>query len=215
MSYLLYYREEEERQPDLHAAKATPEEVLVAVRKLDRHFLPKDSWSTEVRFTSGSRVSHCAGREIVFNRDVLTWLLVAHEFAHRWHARRKHEQALKIRLVELPYELLRPDVTAKLSRLNKQRSHGKQHARLVDRACDYIRKLGWHTGNIAHELALKDERAVQREKLAACPPPIDFRIDKRREQVKRLERKIKALATRLKRAKRSLGALERSKTKQT
>ena len=63
MSYLLYYHEEEERQPDLHAAKATPEEVLIAIRKLDRHFLPKDSWSTKVRFTSGSRVSRCAGRE--------------------------------------------------------------------------------------------------------------------------------------------------------
>jgi predicted RNase H-like nuclease (RuvC/YqgF family) len=67
---------------------------------------------------------------------------------------------------------------------------------------------------LAHELALGEDaqrqRVVVRERVAACTAPIELRIQKREQQVKRLSTKIKALTTRLKTANRSLASLRRS-----
>jgi hypothetical protein len=189
MAFLRYYTDERERHPILHRTRCTEEEAVVAVRKLHRHFLGDDGGAqpTEVVFTSGNRSSHAGyGRTITLNRDALTWLLVAHEFAHRWDSRRFHRG--------LP---------------SGSGWHDRHHARLVTRVCRYIERKGWHTGAIAHDLALAHEREQQRQARAACPPPLDARIEKRRQQVKRLTTKIKGLTTRLRSAQRSLRALER------
>lgn len=149
----------------------------------------------EITFTHGRRHS-CAGyHEININTDWSDWLVVAHEVAHTYY-RRKY--AFETR--------------------QGHNHHGRAHARIVDRFCAWIVEQGWHLGALAHEVALAEiEQArqhLQRERVAACPPPIEARIAHRQEQVRRLERKIKALTTRLKSARRSMGALERVKAKQ-
>jgi hypothetical protein len=88
------------------------------------------------------------------------------------------------------------------------RPHSKVHARIERKLRAWAIKNGWMNG------------ALKKAELPPIPPPLiaDIRakkIEKRQRQIKGLERKIKALTTRLKRAKRSLGALERYAAKPT
>ncbi len=216
MADLLYYREENERQPEMHAARCSPEEAVAAMARLDRHFLKvRKPWFTRVEFTSGNRMSRQEGQTITLNVQGLSWLLVAHEFAHRWHGQRVQLQIRKLS-ERHPFGVTRPPGVAKrIERLRRQRAHGRHHARLVDRVCAYIAAKGWDKGELAHPIALKLHRERTREARAACPPPIDARIAHREAQVKRLETKIRGLTTRLKKAKRSLGALQRSAPRRT
>lgn len=213
MSDLKYYRDENERHPLLHCTTCSTDEAKEATRRLWRHFakakrvrrwdeklrevrLVRDkSLEPDVRFTSGNRLSNYkqySGRiTLNTNRAYLNWLTVIHEAAHAIdHLREKQGR-----------------------RSSEARWHSKYHAALVDRLAAYVVELGWHTGNLAHELALRQDRGIERAKSAARGPSLEERIAHREEQVARLEKKIRALTTRSKTAKRSLAALRRSKAK--
>lgn len=82
-----------------------------------------------------------------------------------------------------------------------ERPHSRTHARLEMKLAKEVIRRGWLGG------ALKPA-----PKPAPVPKP-DDRIERRQAQVARLERKIKALTTRLQKARRSLAALERAKSK--
>jgi len=88
-----------------------------------------------------------------------------------------------------------------LHRASTGENHSKDHARLELRMRKEVLRRGWLDGR------LKDKGRVK-----VPPSPID-KIQKRRDQIIRLERKIKGLTTRLKTAKRSLSALERNQKK--
>lgn len=191
MPYLKCYEEEAERWPQLSYpnGRCSSEEAEVVVRKLTRHFrLPS---ALTVYWTSGRNYSRAFYRAVVLNVDHLNYRIVAHEFAHSWASQGGYQGKWE----------------------KQKRPHGRLHRKLTDRVCRYIIKQGWHEGVLAHGLAVVGLRRKEAERAAAQPPPLDARIAKRQEQVKRLERKVKALTTRLKRAKRSLSALERRAAK--
>jgi len=210
MPHLKYYDNEAKRWPQLYATKLTPEEALIAVAKLVRHFGTPDC---AVQFTSGSRISKGFSNRILLNVDCLNWLLVAHEFAHFWDGRHDEErriQAIRQTQISLgrPQDQLTPLPPP-------HRPHDKFHARLVDRACRYIVKQRWNLGEIAHGLALKKEHVEEKVRLAAKPPPIEVKIAKREEQIARLTKRIKSLTTRRQSAERSLAVLRRFQAKRS
>lgn len=122
MPYLKYYAEERKRQPELAVAECSITEVERAIKKLSRHFKER---LPAIRYTRGNRYSRASYGTwydtLTFNTDHLTWLLVAHEFAH-----------------------------VMIHKING-RGHCKQHARAVDRVCRYIVKKGWDKGALIPE----------------------------------------------------------------
>jgi hypothetical protein len=146
----------------------------------------------DVRATSGNRTSRGGEHRIKINMDYASWRLVAHEVGHTYQMRN-----------------LSPERRG-------SRWHCKAHARLVDRFCRWILAQGWKEGTLAHELALAEQtrRSAPPERSAATPPPLEYRIAKREAQVKRLTTRVRSLTTRLKRARRSLAALIRSRDRQ-
>ena len=82
MSYLLYYKEENERHPVTHAARCTPAEAAEAVKRLWLTFAGRKARQPAVQFTSGNRSSRAGRGSVTLNRDHLNWLLVLHELAH-------------------------------------------------------------------------------------------------------------------------------------
>jgi hypothetical protein len=184
-----FYGDENERWPELHAAKVLGrEEVELGIRRLAREFgLPLRG--VHIEFTSGNRHSRAGRRRIRINMDFANWLLVAHEVGHTYWFTKYH------------------------ARREGRRSHGRQLAKIIDRFCEWITTQGWAHGALAHELALQEVSFEQEERAAATPPPIESRIARREAQIARLERRIKALTTRVKRAKRSLAALLRVREK--
>lgn len=203
MSYLKYYADENARHPLFHKTRCSKDEVLEAIRRLWLHFAGRKALkffsggvlytSPKVGWTSGNRVSCANLYSITLNTDGLNWLLVLHELAHSLdHLREKQGR-----------------------RSSETVWHSKHHQRWVDRLVAYVTDLGWLTGNLAHELALRDVAAATRKKLAARGPSIDERIAHREEQVARLEKKVRALNTRIKTAKRSLTALRISARKRS
>jgi hypothetical protein len=208
MTWLKYYEEERQRLPEMHATRCSPGEAQEAIRRMARHFkVPVRT----VEFTSGHRSSRAFGSyRIVFNAEALSWRLVAHEFAHCWHS---VDRRARVQRAGGP-------LTPRGQRIEKERAHGKRHAKLVDRAVAYIVKKGWHAGVLqAKQNELATRRAARAAKLAT-PPTLEERqvlrekrIAKREEQAARLERRIKSLTTRLKKARRSIGALRRAQAK--
>ena len=199
---LVYYRAEEERHPVAHKVIASKGEAAIAVRRLWLHFAGRKAMRIlldgEVRrtpiveFTSGNRNSAAFGtHRIVFNVGHLSWLLICHEVAHALDDLRRRQGR----------------------RAERHIHHGKHHARWTDRLVAYVSELGWTRGELAHEIAMAEIAEAERVRKAACGPSLEQRIERRREQVARLEKKIRALTTRQKTAKRSLAALERSKVK--
>ncbi len=85
----------------------------------------------------------------------------------------------------------------------EDRPHSKKHARLEVKLRKYAIKHGWLTGSLRRHEKPEAPASTKDEARAKL-------IERRRAQVIRLERKIKALTTRMKKAKRSLGALERA-----
>lgn len=195
MPHLKFYAEERERHKDLGYpnGRCTPEEAELGIKRLTRHY--KVGCLVGVRWTSGNRYSRAGyggfRSAITLNTGNLNWLLVAHEFGHILATARRES-----------------------GKVDFKRAHGSVLERYIGRICRYIVKTGWTQGALAHGLALKSERQEARQLMAACPPPIEARIAHREEQVKRLERKVKALTTRLRKARRSLGALQRSARKE-
>lgn len=195
MSYLKYYEDENARHPVMHAAKCRPVEAEHALRRLWVHFATRKAPLFRLCFTRGNRRSvYKWSHVIILNTDHLNWLLVLHELAH---ALDRHRQRQGRRSSEHIW-------------------HGRHHAAWVDRLVAYVEAEGWHTGNLAHELALREGAQLEREREAAKPASPDERIEARRLQVLALEGKLrklaskqKALETRRKRALRSLRTLER------
>lgn len=211
MADLKYYDDENARHPVLHKAKCTPAEAEEAIKRLWTKFAGrkaltelgyvitwKNPWTPSehikyplVRFTSGSRHSRASMTRITLNRDVLTWLLVIHELAHSLdHLREKQGK-----------------------RSSEHRWHSKHHARWVDRLAEYITAEGWPSGNLAHELALKEAGTRERAREASKPPERSARIAHKEALVARLEKKVKALTSRIKSHKRSIAALKRAEAK--
>jgi hypothetical protein len=188
MAHLKYYQEENKRWVQLYKSPMRFCEAEEAICRWVAHY---GKVQPVVLVTRGNRMSsyNRTRHRIRLNMDWADWLTVAHEMAH----------------------ILAPRKTVDG---RKTHWHGSEHAEFVDILCRWILREGWHTGNLAHELALGEDaqrqRVVVRERVAACTAPIELRIQKREQQVKRLSTKIKALTTRLKTANRSLASLRRS-----
>jgi hypothetical protein len=211
MPWLKYYDEERARYGEVPGANklVTREEATVALRKLCRHF--KVPPLRGVKFTSGrNRSTYNPNTHVItLNGDWAGWRTLAHEFAHAWHHHRKDAQIRKIRTYAISFE-----ERQKVEKIRGQRWHGKHHARLIDRAFAYIQKQDWESGALRKKQEQKAVETEAREEAKKVEKNSrQVKIDKRRQQVERLERKIKALTTRLKKAKRSLGALERAEKK--
>lgn len=211
MAWLKYYEEERERYPEEHVAKLTTHEAEVAIRKLARHFKVRiDS----VSFTSGNRSSHASGNRIVLNVDYLNWLTVIHEFAHCWHHVDQEKRAVRAQLDQHKGLIDIYMLDRRLKRIRSEVAHGKNHARLVDRGVAYMHKKGWMTGVIeASKQQREEKRAALTHEKEKLKDSYDVRIGRRWIQIHRLTKKIKALTTRLKKAQRSMAALERAKKK--
>jgi hypothetical protein len=213
-----YYREERERYPEMDTARCSPDEARLAVRKLARHF---KLGVCRLSFTSGRNHSHYSAASgggvprIRLNVTGLSWLTVAHEVGHwmdhtdRVRTMAKLRQQVKGRLHPSFDEEEDRLLAARIRRVSVRRWHGKHHARAVSRCVKYIVKMGWHTGALAKALSEKALREEERERRAAMPPPLQARIEKREQQVRRLTTRIKALTTRRRNAMRSLAALRR------
>lgn len=182
MAWLKYYEDENKRWPSLHATKCSRYETEAVIRRWQKEHLPRLDRPIIVDFTSGRRISTAFFTRIVFNTGYLNWLVVAHEFAHIWHKQMKP--------------------------LAKS-WHNAEHAELVDILCRQIVRENL-TVEISHGIALGDNRRLDRAAAKPPPPPPwQVKINKRQEQIRRLERKHKTLETRLKKARRSLAALIR------
>jgi hypothetical protein len=217
MPHLQFYADERERWPQLHQSGYSSNEVgrdgykvrhryyvhgrmdrpeiLAGIQRLASRF-GLSLKGLEIGWTSGRRTSAAGRNHATFNLDWCDWLTVVHELAHVYWFRK------------LAY-----------GTRQGRNKHGRRMAGIVDRMAAWVVEQGWHLGTLAHEVALAEleleARHQEREKLAAMPEPIEARIARREEQVKRLERKIKALTTRLRTAHRSLGALQRSAKKRS
>lgn len=222
--YLDYYKEERQRYAEVPDRKMTPDEATIALRKLCKHFKVP---GVSLQFTSGSRRSHFSpGRHhIRLNLDdPQGWMVLAHEMAHYLHHELKKKQIAKIHAQSRAAKtgLMSGTEVAeavlawnkRIRRIEAQRWHGRHHARIQDRVFVYIQKQGWNEGSLSGQLQAREEAATEREqKVKAAKNSSEYKIAMRQAQIQRLERKIKALTTRLKKAKRSLGALERAKAK--
>lgn len=189
---LLYYRQENERHPLLHATRCSEVEAQEAIRRLWVHFAGRKYEQPQLSFTSGNRISRGGRFSIRLNVDGMNWLLVIHELAHSLDALRFHQGRQS----------------------SEARWHSKYHAKWVDRLADYVAELSWPTGGLAQEIAIRELAALRSRFLAAArKTSIDERIAHREEQVARLEKRIRALTTRTKTARRSLAALRRVKAR--
>jgi hypothetical protein len=202
MSYLKYYEDEHARHPVLHVAKCTPAEAEEAVRRLWHHFagrkairvlqsgvgFVREQSSPIVRFTSGNRSSRASLKRVTLNTDGLNWLLVAHEVAHSLDELREKQGR----------------------RSSESRWHSKHHARWVDRLCAHIAELGWPSGSLAHDMALREAHQRERMRSAACPPSRAERIAHKEMLMSRLEKKVRALQSRIASHRRSISALRRA-----
>lgn len=83
-----------------------------------------------------------------------------------------------------------------------ERPHTRTHARLELKLAKEVVRRGWLEGRL--------KSAPPKLRIVTPEMAREKKIETRRAQVARLERKIKALSTRLKTAKRSLAALERA-----
>lgn len=86
------------------------------------------------------------------------------------------------------------------------RPHSKRHARIEAKLRRWAVARGWMAGVLARPevVVVPPTKSEERAKL----------IERRRAQIARLDRKIKALTTRRRTAARSLGALERAAAKE-
>jgi hypothetical protein len=199
VAYLQYYVDEHKRHPTLHATGIIFEDAQEVISRLAKEH---EVTIKGVEKTSGNRSSHYnpTWRRIRLNTDQLNWLLVLHEFAHALDQK------------------LRRDV------IPTANWHTKAHAELVNCLARAVVERGWVEG-IPAERAARDlarlERSRARAAHAADPAVTRAKkIEKRRAQVAGLEHAIlrcmireKALNTRLKRARKSLAALERAAAK--
>lgn len=85
----------------------------------------------------------------------------------------------------------------------EERPHSRAHARLELKLAKEVARRGWLDGSL--------KPATPKLRLVTPESERERKIERRRAQVARLERKIKALTTRLRRAKRSLAGLERAR----
>lgn len=187
-----YYEEERERHADLNHIRFSQDEAKELLEKADRHFLGNRRPPLELIFTRGNRFSRAGSRRVILCLDPeqrVSVLTVIHELGHRVEALKKG-----------------PPQTG--------RWHGKFHMRFVSKAAKWCRTSGI-LEKIVLGLSEKEKRIKEKEVLAASGPSLNQRILSRQLQVKRLERKVKMLTTRLKTARRSLSALERAKEKST
>lgn len=87
-----------------------------------------------------------------------------------------------------------------------ERPHSKFHARFEQKLVKEVIRRGWLVGKLT--------RSARMRKEAPRPDALrQGRIERRQSQVARLERKIRALTTRLRTARRSLAGLERAARK--
>lgn len=232
MANLKYYADERERYAEVRVERPTRAEILVSVPKLCRRFkLPE----IRVEFTSGNRNSHysCGDRHLRLNMDWADWRTVAHEMAHYMdHMDRKTRVAKLLAesrqvgvYARTQFEVLTTGATGtaveaalarqkRIAKVQKRLWHGKVHARFTDRVFRYIQKQNWENGAIRKKL--DDRQQAQQERVQTKKVErgtSEHKISLRQAQIERLERKIRALTTRLKKARRSLGALERAKAK--
>lgn len=180
---LKYYADEHARHPVLHAAPITADEIVVALKKLCRHFKIQPP---RLELTSGSWKSHANRYVLRINRDRASWLLLIHELGHTWHDQRD-------------------------GRANEN-WHGRTHRKLVNRLARYVLKQRWHAGPIAAQIAAREQKRAATEVLRRNPTRA-MKIEKRRAQIAKLDKKIKLLTSRRRTAARSLAALERAERK--
>lgn len=232
MASLLYYEEERKRWPQLNVALCSFAEAQEAIRRWAKHY---DLPSPQIAQTTGRRRSYANAVWIVLNTNywgthvpqgkdwrTLCWRTVAHEFAHFWMFRQWPDNRPVCRSCDgtgtwrpegasVSYPCAKCKGQKRLGKKRNRHHHGQEHVERVDILCKWILREAWERGTIAHELALKDQARTtkRRERAAAMPNPIEVRIARREEQVKRLTRKVKNLTTRLNSARRSLAALRR------
>lgn len=138
-----------------------------------------------IEWCRGNR-HNCSGRtSITYNVEKLTWLELINVMSLCWKLN---------------------------STGHEQNSHwyDKKYLRLASRMANYSIKKGWHAGTIEGSVKQKEENKVEREQIQKSPIT---KIERKKIQIKKLERRIKTLSTRLKSAKRSLNSLERYQTK--
>jgi hypothetical protein len=205
LSYLKYYEEEHARHPAMHAAKPTASEAEEAVKRLWLHFAGRKAIRVLtrgagfvreqnfplVKFTKGNRLSCANLRHVTLNTDYLTWLVVIHEVAHSLDEWKEKTGG----------------------RSSTHHWHSKHHARWVDKLVAYVEAMGWCTGSLAHELALREETQRNRAQRAACEPSRAERIAHKEGLISRLERKVRSLESRIASHRRSISALRRADAK--
>ena len=198
MSDLVYYRDEVLRHPAIEGVKCSRIEAEIALPKLFRHFGVRHI--PTIRFTSGARISRAGRHGMTLNVDSMTWLLLAHEFAHTWDANRRLAWRLKN---------LRAGVEVFIPRefRSSRRWHDKYHARLVDRVVAYIVAKQWTSAVLLHQHVEKMNARHHREKLAARPPSVEQRIAHKYALILALERRIGRLQTQMRKHRRSISAI--------
>ncbi len=166
MANLRYYEEEKQRHPDLADAECKYCEAKVAIRKMAKYCKLKEP---TIDWTSGNRYSSGNAKSIKLNYYNITWLLVAHEFAHCWHEQKYITPGQKIR------------------------RHGKQHRKLVDRAVRIIKKKNWQSGIILQKIQERSQRntdlATQRQKITQARE--QQRVEQRAKRLAEIEARRK------------------------
>lgn len=190
---LQYYDDERDRWPQLNlGGQIGQAEALEIIRRLCARFYLSYK-ELQIVFTNGRRRTWARKYAMTFNIRWLNYRTICHELAHVYHLQK--------------------------TRRGGERYHGRKHAQIVDRMCGWLIEQKIHLGSVAHEIALEEieraKRDVEQKVRAAMPEPVESKIAHRVEQIKRLERKVKSLTTRLKSARRSLAALQRSAQKKT
>jgi len=184
---LKYYDNERDRWPQLNSGGQIGQaEAQEIIRRLCSRFYLSYK-GLQIGFTSGRRGTWASKCSMTFNIRWLNYRTICHEVAHVYHLQK--------------------------TRRYGELYHGRKHAQIIDRMCGWLIEQKIHLGAVAHEIALKEveqsKRAAEQKVRAAMPEPVESRITHRIEQIKRLERKVKTLTTRLKSARRSLAALQR------
>ncbi len=223
MAHLLYYRQERERHPTLHATGIAFEDAVEMIGRLAKEH------EVEIRSvtrTSGRR-SSCwskSPKEITLNVDAINVLLVIHEFAHALDDKLEAAEQARWKRARAEVAIADFDAWVRRNPYPHRRAHTQVHADLVDALAKLVVVRGW-ISSIPTERAARDlvrqEKTEARAAHAADPAVVRAaRIRRREEQVARLEAAIrkamvreKALHTRLSRAKRSLAALVRAASK--
>lgn len=185
-----FYEDEKRVWAEIYKQEVTNEEAEHILRKLNRHYKLRIDIRFRVRW--GGSADHYT--RLISIRHQPSMGVLLHEFAHMVHS----------------FNMFRD-----LPQCNHSEAHGAKFAVVMGRVVTYAKEYGYWKDELAQRRERKKKSSALLKQVVK-PKVQDIRaqkIESRKKSIERCERKISYYTTLLKKARRSLAALERAQVK--